>query len=398
MIRRVRRTAYLVLRFGDDLLPDIERLLRGEVDLVRQTRLLGVSVVTGREQPISSAELSLLSSLSPDRWTDVDDIELDGAPIDDDTLRRLALAGLVVCDSSEDALAELREREELLAARGWDPYAALYHSRSRWRDVDVGDLAETKPPQQAARDAPPAFHAHAGAEPVLDLPLVRPSDGLFRLLLERRTTRGFDRDAAVTRDELALLLDYSFGCHGFARVDDRITLLKKTSPSGGSLHAIEAYPLVLDVDGVAPGLYHYRADRHALECVSALGREEAAKVLLEVTAGQTYLSSAKVLFVMSARFGRSFWKYKDPRAYAVLLMDAAHLSQTLYLLSAELGLGAFVSAAVNAANIEERLGLDTFDQGVLAVCGFGRPAHERSPFDLEFQPYVPRQTVVELDS
>jgi putative peptide maturation dehydrogenase len=395
-MRRARRAAHIFVRLSDDLLPDIERLLRGEVELVRETRLVAVSVLTGRECPVSLDELRLLQALPSDRWTDIADLGLQGAPVEENTLHRLALAGLIVSDAQEQPLAALRRWEEQLTATGWDPYAALYHSRSRWRDVDVGDVAETAPAQRAAHPDPPrAFSARSTASEVLELPLVRPSDGFFHRLLERRTTRGFDRESALTRGELAILLDYSFGCHGFARLEDGITLLKKTSPSGGSLHAIEAYPLVLDVVGVSPGLYHYRADRHALELVSALDPEAARDLLLEFTAGQSYLSSAKVLLIMTARFVRSFWKYRDPRAYSVLLMDAAHISQTLYLLSAELGLGAFVSAAVNAANIEERLGLDTFQEGVLAACGFGRPAPQRSPFDLDFEPYVPRETVIE---
>jgi nitroreductase len=47
----------------------------------------------------------------------------------------------------------------------------------------------------------------------------------------------------------------------------------------------------------------------------------------------------------------------------VALMDAAHLAQTFYPVCAELGLGAFVTAAVNGANIEKRLGLDLFTEG-----------------------------------
>ena len=66
------------------------------------------------------------------------------------------------------------------------------------------------------------------------------------------------------------------------------------------------------------------------------------------------------------------------------------MSQTLYLVATELGLGAFVTAAVNNADIDERLGIDGYREGSLAVCGFGRPAAERSPFDPEFLPFVPR--------
>ena len=95
--------------------------------------------------------------------------------------------------------------------------------------------------------------------------------------------------------------------------------------------------------------------------------------------------------MLVARFDRIFWKYrKHQRAYGVLLLDAGHLSQTLYLVCAELGLGAYVTAAINGANIGERLGLDEFAEGAIAVCGCGKPAREPSALEPEFVPYVPR--------
>jgi nitroreductase len=98
---------------------------------------------------------------------------------------------------------------------------------------------------------------------------------------------------------------------------------------------------------------------------------------------------------MAARFYRSFWKYRrHQKAYASLMMDAAHLSQTLYLVAAELGLGAFVTAAVNGANIEERLGLDGWSEGVLAMCGCGKPSSKRSVLEPSFTRYVPRTSPV----
>jgi hypothetical protein len=47
--------------------------------------------------------------------------------------------------------------------------------------------------------------------------------------------------------------------------------------------------------------------------------------------GQEYLASAHVSFVLTARFERGYWKYRRRDVgYAALLMDAGHLSQTLY--------------------------------------------------------------------
>ena len=391
VVRRARRAAHLFFRLSDDLLPDIGRLLRGQVELVRQTRLLAVSVLTGKECAISLDELRFLSTLPVDRWMPVADL-----PVDLGVLQRLAREGFVVCDDEAGELAELRRRDDRLAESGWSDYAALYHSQSRWRDVDVGRSFDVAPPPPDAPEPPPHFHASSQALQTIELPLVTRDEGLFRLLSERRTTRSFDPAAPLTREELSLVLYYTFGCHGFARLGDGIVVLKRTSPSGGSLHPIEVYPLVVGVEEVDAGLYHYRTDQHALELVDPLDTDSARKRLVEFAAGQTYLATAPVLLIMTARFSRSFWKYRgSSRNYAVLLMDAAHLSQTLYLVCGALGLGAFVSAAVNDGNIADRLGLDSFEEDVLAVCGCGRPACERDSFDVEFQPYVPRETLID---
>ena len=179
----------------------------------------------------------------------------------------------------------------------------------------------------------------------------------------------------MTLDQLATILGTVWGCHGLAGFSDEVAMIKKTSPSGGGLHPIEVYPLVRDVDGVSAGLYHYNVRDHALELRSSLTPRQVEELALEFTAGQAYFAPAHVLFVMAGRFTRSFWKYRNhARAYGVLLMDAGHLSQTFYLVCTELGLGAFVTAAINGADVEEALGIDGYREGALVICGCGPPA------------------------
>ncbi|MEM7587806.1 MAG: SagB family peptide dehydrogenase [Acidobacteriota bacterium] len=164
--------------------------------------------------------------------------------------------------------------------------------------------------------------------------------------------------------------------------------MKKTSPSGGGLHPIEIYPLVLNAEGLTPGLYHYSLERHAFDQLEALDVHAARDLANELTAGQRYTRNAGVLFLMTARFFRNFWKYRrHDKAYSVLQMDAAHLSQTLYLVCAELGLGAFFTAAVNGRNIEQRLGLDGFQEGALAVCGCGHATADSLRVGPQFQDF-----------
>ena len=70
-------------------------------------------------------------------------------------------------------------------------------------------------------------------------------------------------------------------------------------------------------------------------------------------------------------------------------MDAAHMSQTFYLLCADLHLGAFVTAAVNNGDVDDRLGLDGFTEGTLIACGCGRPAKRVSGLQPTFAAYRP---------
>ena len=77
--------------------------------------------------------------------------------------------------------------------------------------------------------------------------------------------------------------------------------------------------------------------------------------------------------------------------YGVLLLDAGHLSQTLYLVATELGLDAFVTAVINHDDIGARLGLDRYDEGALAVCGCGVAASE-SGLMPRFRPFSPNRT------
>jgi putative peptide maturation dehydrogenase len=399
---RIRRSVYVFFHRYDAPHLAPSDLLTGSTEVRRTPKLLAISVLRGAELEISENDFALIGSVPSDRWIDLEALAAEDRP----RLRELAELGVLVSTAPDPVLAELRRRDEQLADGSWNIYAALFHSLTKWRDVDfrrhLGPELEELPLQPAAEVArlvelhgqpPPHFHLADQARSELELPLVRHDDGVFAALSKRRTVRAFDPDAAVTTGELGTLLYEVFGCRGYAPLGAGLTALKKTSPSGGGLHPIEAYVLVRNVAGVDPGLYHYRSDRHALELREPLGDAATRELAVRFTSGQSYFGDAGALFILTARFHRSFWKYrKHRRAYGVLLLDAGHLSQTLYLVCAELGLGAFVTAAVNGADIEDRLGLEPFAEGVLAVCGCGRPAAGRSDLEPAFLPYVPRET------
>src|SRR5262249_16049265 len=117
---------------------------------------------------------------------------------------------------------------------------------------------------------------------------------------------------------------------------------------------------------------------------------EATRLAEKFTAGQSYFATAHVLFILAARFYRNFWKYrKAPRSFRVIQLDAGHLSQTLELVCTSLGLGSFFTAAINDINIDEELGLDAVNQGIVGILVCGGPVPPYA-LTLEAYPYVPR--------
>jgi putative peptide maturation dehydrogenase len=345
---------------------------------------------------LDEGDLDTLLAVPLDRWVPA------GSAGDPERLRRLALAGLLISDDPDDRLVELRRRDRQLAEHGWYLYAALYHSLTRRLDTDLdlaADLDERRRAKAAtaislrtARGGPPpsAFHRSPLARSVHDLPLDEPSGPFFDLLRRRRTVRTFDPDATMPSAQLSTILRTVFGSQGTVDHGNGYVLQKKTSPSGGALHPIEAYPLIRRVDGFEPGLYHYDVERHALELLEPMTEEAATEYLRSSTCGQGHFQHAAVAFVLTARFRRNFWKYwmqKDQ--YGVLLLDAGHLSQTLYLVATELGLDPFVTAVINHDALGARLGLDRYAEGALAVCGCGVAAP--SKLMPQFKAFSPRR-------
>ena len=253
----------------------------------------------------------------------------------------------------------------------WLPHAAALHFGTK-------DAPYVKSAAEVARmirgflreSRQPPFFKRYRTQPMLQLP--RPKAGnseFFKVLLARRTHRSFSSDS-LSRESLAQLLFYTWGVTGYLRIPPLGQLPLKTSPSAGARHPIEVYVLALRVDGLPRGLYHYVPDHHGLEKV---GSSCSPKIAAEYCADQTWIGKAAALFIMTAAFPRSMWKYRFARAYRTILLDAGHLCQTFCLVATQLGLGPFCTAALRDSRIETDLGVDGVTESVLYVAGAGVP-------------------------
>jgi SagB-type dehydrogenase family enzyme len=189
-------------------------------------------------------------------------------------------------------------------------------------------------------------------------------------LNSRRTHRKFSKQKP-TLQTVSQLLSLVWGVTRYLHSPLFGRLPQKTSPSGGARHPGEVYLLALRIRGLRPGLYHYHPVHHHLEKISSVATPKQAWLYC---ARQDYTKKSAALFLMTAVFPRTMWKYDRARAYRVVLLDAGHLCQTFCLVATWLGLAPFCTAAFQDTLIEHDLGIDGIRESMLYVGGIGLPA------------------------
>jgi SagB-type dehydrogenase family enzyme len=218
-----------------------------------------------------------------------------------------------------------------------------------------------------ATPAPAQFKRIRGARAVRLPSHEAARDTFFKTLHARRTHREF-AGGKISLGSVSTLLQATWGVQGYFETNVFGMLPYKTSPSGGARHPGEVYLMALRVDGLKSGIYHYQALDHRL---SRLAAKVSPRMASAYCADQPFAAEAAALFIMTAVFARTMWKYGRARAYRVVLLETGHLCQTFCLTATRLGLAPFSTAALRDSLIEQDLGLDGISESVLYVAGVG---------------------------
>jgi SagB-type dehydrogenase family enzyme len=252
----------------------------------------------------------------------------------------------------------------------WNPSAGFFHLSTRNLRFADDDEEEFRSLVRLAKSnpIPLPIKRYRNAK---QIPLPSPAvDTEFaRVLLQRRTWRKFS-SKPVTLRALGNLLGLTFGVRHWIKLPKIGSVAVKTSPSGGSMHPIEAYVLAQNVEGLATGFYHYSAADHRLELLKSGATPSDITRLL---AHQWWYSSAGFVVFLTAVFARTRWKYDYARAYRAVLIEAGHLCQTFCLTATSSGLAPFCTMAFADSKIESILGIDGISESALYVAGAGRP-------------------------
>jgi len=202
------------------------------------------------------------------------------------------------------------------------------------------------------------------ARVALGVPIASGGPPLWDAIARRRSVRRYAR-VPLSLADLSQLLWATQGVTG--RMGGHAL---RAAPSAGALYPIETYLSVHDVEGVERGLYHYAVGDHVLERLPGGDpRDAVARAALD----QDFLYWAPCVFLWTAVFGRSTWKYRE-RGYRYVYLDAAHIAQNLALACAGLGLGSCQVAALYDEEVNALLGVDGEGESILYMSSVGAPA------------------------
>lgn len=392
---QIRRCAVVWLEPREVASFALDDLLIGGTGVVSRLAWFAYAPHLPKAVEVEAAHVPLLGALGAVDWIERTELESKFAS---EAVDALLASGLLLAKPEDDgALAD-----DAFRAAGWHPSSAVAHMAARWQGIDgpqgMADTdTDTNEGLLRQHGAPPP-HVRPRDESDAGITLPRIDRDDFDALLDTRVTcRNYNTEAHVPLATFSQLMARVFGARGIGHPADGFDVFKRTSPSGGALHPTECWLIVQRVESIAPGLYRYRIDTHALEPVSPAimppqpgdvgtqplgdaaprawtGNELHAFARIAV-AGQDFFADAPVLCVLAPRFHRNFWKYRNhAKAYRVTVLDAGHLSQTLQLCATQAGLGPFVTGAINEVDLERAFGLTGYLESPIVVCGFGARA------------------------
>jgi SagB-type dehydrogenase family enzyme len=258
----------------------------------------------------------------------------------------------------------------------WDFHDLLFHTRST-KGRHGNPLGGVYPyvgvisPLPAVRPSWPGkkvdLRKFSAAHPEATSPVAK-------LLRERHSTRSFDDQQPITLAELAQFLD------GTARVLSRSNMkldldgdhTVRPYPSAGAAYELELYLAVNLCEGLARGFYHYDAGAHVLAPIGVPANELEA-LLAEAEDAMGAPAAPQILITIAARFGRISWKYSSI-AYALILKDVGVLTQALYLMATDMGLGGCAIGITNIDLFAKMTGVEFHVEGPVGQFAIGRGA------------------------
>jgi SagB-type dehydrogenase family enzyme len=216
---------------------------------------------------------------------------------------------------------------------------------------------------------PAILKEYTGNEPLITLPkpdqVVLQENDFAKIINNRKSRRNYNNEE-VSLEELSFLL---WSTQGIKEVGPNDAYIRRTVPSGGARHPFETYLAVHNVTGLEPGIYHYLPKTHQL---GLLYRDpDLTENCIKLGKGQSFVGKCAVTFIWSAVPYRGEYRYHW-ESHKVILMDAGHMCQNLYLAAEAIQAGTCAIGAYDQEFSDRYLHLDGTDEFIIYVAPVGK--------------------------
>ena len=218
--------------------------------------------------------------------------------------------------------------------------------------------------------APPVEKPYDSNAPRIQLPApdhwaryIEKTD-IISAIANRRSRRRFT-SAGLTIEELAFLLWATQGI----RQPSGTNLAYRTVPSAGARHSFETYLFAMRVEGIPPALYRYLPVSNELLLVEEV--EDMEKRLIRACLGQSFTARGAVTFIWTTIPYRMEWRY-SLAAHRVILIDAGHVCQNLYLACEAIGAGTCAVGAYDQELLDDLINVDGLDEFAVYLAPVGK--------------------------
>ncbi len=186
---------------------------------------------------------------------------------------------------------------------------------------------------------------------------------LIAAISNRRSRRRFSTKG-LSLDELAFLL---WATQGIRQPSGNLAY--RTVPSAGARHSFETYLFVMRVDGLQQGLYRYLPVSNELLFVCEV--EDMERRLANACLGQSFVARGAVTFIWTTIPYRMEWRY-SLAAHRVILIDAGHVCQNLYLACEAIQAGTCAVGAYDQEQLDQLLNIDGIDEFSVYLAPVGK--------------------------
>jgi len=234
-------------------------------------------------------------------------------------------------------------------------YYEIFHQKTKLREF---------PPETEMKDWPENWKkiSFKGYSRLKEVRLPEPSlpkVTLEKALLGRKSAR--DYHGPISIRQLSSLLYFSCGLQ---RNINKYKL-NRFYPSAGARYPLETYVISQYVKGLQNGLYHYYIRSHSLEKLMEFDTFDHTKYFRQASVGQ----SAAIILV-SAIFNRTTVKYGN-RGYRFVMLEAGHLGQNIYLISAALNMGCCAIGGFIENKLDKLVDIDGLHESVIYAFALG---------------------------